>query len=221
MTLNDRGGPHQGCPKGDPKDLPPARVFNDGWGLGKPDVVLTMREKSTVPAEAPKGGIEYQHFVIPTNFDSDVWVQAVEARPGARAVVHHMLVYIGDKPGADDRTSGDADVLVGYVPGRKASVFPAGLAKRIPKGAKLTVQMHYTANGTEQVDQSSIALVFSKEPPKHEIRVRFILNRTFAIPPKAANHRVAAETTFEKDALLLSFSPHMHLRGKSFQVRAI
>lgn len=210
----------QGCPKGDTKDLPPARVFHDGWGLGKPDLVLTMKDKFTVPAVAPAKGIEYQQFVLPTNFEQDVWVQAVEARPGTRAVVHHMLVYIGDKPAAAERQSGDKDVLVGYVPGSKPSIFPPGLAKRIPKGAKLVLEMHYTANGTEQVDHSSIALVFAKERPKHVFRTRFVSNDKFAVPPKANNHRVLAETRFDKDALILTLSPHMHLRGKSFQFRA-
>ena len=31
-----------GSPQGDPKDLPPAPTFADGWSIGTPDVVLTM-----------------------------------------------------------------------------------------------------------------------------------------------------------------------------------
>jgi peroxiredoxin len=210
----------QGCPQGNDQDLPPARVFPNGWRMGKPDLVLTMKEKFTIPAVAPKGGIEYQHFLLPTNFTEDVWVQAVEARPDARAVIHHMLANIGDKPAAAERATGDRDMLAAYVPGSKPSILPQGLAKRIPKGAKLVLEMHYTANGTEHVDQSSIALMFAKEPPKHELRARFVANDKFAIPARAGNHRVTADTTFTNEALLLSLSPHMHLRGKSFQVHA-
>jgi hypothetical protein len=211
----------QGCPRGDDKDLPPARVFPTGWAIGQPDLVLTMREKFTVPAQAPTKGIDYQYFTLPTKFAEDVWIQAVEARPGNRAVVHHMLVYIGAKPDPSERESSDLDVLASYVPGSKPAIFPPGLAKRIPKGAKLVLEMHYTANGTEQIDQSSIALVLAKEPPKQEFRSRFVANRKFAIPPHAANHEVKAETIFEKDALILTLSPHMHLRGKSFSFHAM
>jgi peroxiredoxin len=211
----------QGCPKGDDKDLPTAKEFPPEGALGNPDLALKMKETFTIPAQAPAKGIEYQHFVLPTNFEEDVWVQAVEARPGNRAVVHHMLVYIGDKPRMGQGESADRDILVAYVPGGKPAIFPAGLAKRIPKGAKLVLEMHYTANGTEQVDQSSIALVFAKSPPEHEVRSRFIANSKFVIPPKADGHEVTASTTFEKDALVLTLSPHMHLRGKSFQFRAI
>ncbi|MBI1831710.1 MAG: hypothetical protein HYR84_09700 [Planctomycetes bacterium] len=81
--------------------------------------------------------------------------------------------------------------------------------------------MHYTANGTKQTDQSSIALIFAKAPPEHEVRTRFIANTKFKIPPKANRHEVSAATVFEKDALILALSPHMHLRGKSFLFRAV
>src|SRR5262249_6717281 len=63
----------QGCPEGDAKDLPPTKVFQtgDGWTIGKPDVVYNMTEEFTVPAKAPRGGVPYQHFVVPTNFEED------------------------------------------------------------------------------------------------------------------------------------------------------
>ena len=47
----------QGCPKGDADDLPPAKEFAEGWTIGKPDVVFTMPEEFTVPAEAAEDGI--------------------------------------------------------------------------------------------------------------------------------------------------------------------
>ncbi len=37
--------------------------------------------------------IEYQYFTVPTNLTEDKWVQAIEIQPGAREVVHHVLVY--------------------------------------------------------------------------------------------------------------------------------
>jgi len=100
-------------------------------------------------------------------------------------------------------------------------VFPPGAAKKIPKGGVLIFQMHYTPNGTEQSDQSSVGLIFAKEPPTQRVRTRAIATRGFAIPPGADNHKVVSATTFRKDALLMSFLPHMHLRGKSFEYRIV
>ncbi len=79
-----------GAKRGDMKAMPEKPVYPTNWELGKPDAVVTMTEDFTVPA---KGTIEYQYFEIPTGFTEDKWIQAIEFKPGAREVVHHVLVY--------------------------------------------------------------------------------------------------------------------------------
>ncbi|MDF1503285.1 cytochrome c [Roseisolibacter sp. H3M3-2] len=79
-----------GAKLGDRAKLPPAPTFAGGWEIGTPDAVLTMAEDFVVPA---RGTIEYQYFEVPTNFTEDKWVQALEIMPGARQVVHHVLVF--------------------------------------------------------------------------------------------------------------------------------
>jgi peroxiredoxin len=213
----------QGCPRGDLKDAPPPREFAKGWVIGKPDAVFTMEEEFTVPAKAD-GGIPYQIFAISTTFDQDVWVQAAEAKPGNRAVVHHIVVFVVKK--GEKRERGHEDgigngFLVGYAPGDMPAVYPAGTAKKIPKGSMLVFQMHYTPNGVEQNDRSSVGLIFAKEPPQREARTRAITQKDFLLPPGDNNHEVKSVTTFKKDAELLSLMPHMHLRGKDFEYRAV
>ena len=80
-----------GAVEGNPKDLPPAPKFTEGWTIGKPDVVLTMPEAFKLDASGPD---EYQYFEIPTNFTEDKYIQAVEARPGNRQIVHHIIAFI-------------------------------------------------------------------------------------------------------------------------------
>ncbi len=211
-----------GCPKGDDKDQPPPRAFVDGWRVGQPDVVFTMPKAFTVPAKA-EGGLPYQMFGVKTNFTEDRWIQAAEAKPGNKSVVHHIIAYV-IMPGQRRQRSGDGigdGFLVGYAPGDMPAVFPAGTAKKIPKGAMIAFQMHYTPNGTEQTDRSSVGLVFAKEPPQHEMRTRGIHNEDFEIPPGDAGRKVTSSSTFREDAVLYSFLPHMHLRGKSFEYRAV
>ena len=77
-------------PQGNARDLPKAPEYPTGWTIGSPDAVITMPTPYTVPA---KGVIEYQYFEVPTNFTEDKFVQAIEILPGAREVVHHVLVY--------------------------------------------------------------------------------------------------------------------------------
>jgi len=79
-----------GAKPGDLNKLPPRPEYPAAWAMGTPDAIVTMPEEFTVPAS---GTVEYQYFEIPTNFTEDKWVQAIEIMPGAREVVHHVLVY--------------------------------------------------------------------------------------------------------------------------------
>ena len=36
-------------------------------------------------------------FVVPTSLPDDVYISAIEYRPGNRRVVHHMLTYVETK----------------------------------------------------------------------------------------------------------------------------
>jgi hypothetical protein len=148
-----------------------------------------------------------------------MWVQAAEAKPGAKEVVHHIIVYVV-RPGEPRRPSEDRvgdRMLVAYAPGDMPTIYAPGQGKVVPKGALLLFQMHYTPNGTAQSDQSSVGLVFAKEPPRYEVRTRGIMNPRFAIPPGDPSYEVTSRSTFTTDALLLSLLPHMHLRGKDFK----
>jgi peroxiredoxin len=210
----------QGCPQGDAKDLPAPKEFASvEWTIGKPDVVFTMPREFTVPAQTPRGGIPYQYYIVPTNFKEDMWVQAVEARPGNRAVVHHILVYARTLTKGNARDGIGDGLIATQAPGELPTILPQGTAKKIPKGAAIVFQMHYTPNGTELKDRSSVGLIFAKEPPKTEARTRAIAGRRIVIPAGDANYQVTSTTTFAEDVQLLSMLPHMHLRGKSFEYR--
>jgi thiol-disulfide isomerase/thioredoxin len=216
----------QGCPKGDEKDLPEPKKWKKGWMIGEPDVVFEMPTEFTVPAEAGPRGIRYQYFHVRTNFTEDRWIQAAESRPGSRETVHHIIVFIRDPSKMRDNKGGRiGDIkdgigngfLTAYAPGDAPLVLPPGYAKKLPKGAVLTFQMHYTPDGVERKDRSSVGLIFAKEPPKFEVRTRAIAQQYFNIPAGADNYEVKSRTTFDRDVTLLNFMPHMHLRGKDFK----
>jgi peroxiredoxin len=211
-----------GCPEGDPAALPEPRHFTDGWQLPRePDLVLTMDETFTVPAEVGREGVPYQYFRVPTGFTEDKWVMATEVRPGNRAVVHHVIAYV-EPPGGRRRR--DWTFLSAYVPGLRYDPLPAGAAKRVPAGSKLVFEMHYTPNGSVQEDQTEIGLVFTDTDESEVIEVitNEIGNVDFVIPPGAENHVVTATSQPAKEDLtLISLSPHMHLRGKAFRYELV
>ncbi len=214
----------QGMPRGNPEEDPPAVAWPTGWSIGEPDVVLAMENKmedgSRLPPEGfsvPREGVvDYQYFTVETSWPEDRWIQAIETRPGSADVVHHVLILIEDpktpSSGLDFRT-----YLAVAVPGDTSSSYPEGYAKRLPAGAVLIFQMHYTPNGKERFDRSSVAIRFCRNVPEFEVVTHAVVNDRFRIPPGAQAHEVRAELTLAEDTGLVAFFPHMHMRGKDFR----
>lgn len=205
-----------GMPRGTPEEDPPPRKWPAQWRIGNPDKVYSMREAFDVPAE---GIIPYQYFFIPTDFRKDMWIQAVEIHAGAADVVHHVIAFTVDptKRVDNSRLGLEDGFLCATVPGDTPSVFAPGRGKKLSAGHTLVLQVHYTASGKKKKDKSQIGLIFAREPVTEEVRTRGIYNLSFTIPPGDSNYQVLAEHTFENDTDLLSFYPHMHFRGKSWE----
>jgi hypothetical protein len=168
-----------------------------------------------------------------------------ELRPSARDHVHHAVVYIrppdskwlrGAPVGVpftastlqDPRLVHDAmftisDLLLVYAPGSSPENWPEDMAKYIPAHSDLIFQMHYTTNGTASTDQTSLGMVFSRQAPAHRVLTLQLANHNdmVPIPANTDNFRVEVHGTLPNDALLLSFFPHMHLRGKKFEYNIV
>ena len=220
-----------GAPEGNPKDLPAPPEFVEGWGIGKPDMVLEMPASFDVPAT---GVVDYQYVLVPGKFTEDTWVQMSEVRPGDRSVLHHVIAFVrprgskwleGIQPGIPfvpkDGERGNGQFLVGYAPGMPAEILPEGRAKLIRAGSDIVFQMHYTPNGKATTDRSKIGLVFAKGPVKERIFTLAVTTEDFAIPPGESNYKVQSDFEFGADAKVVEMMPHMHLRGKDFEFEAI
>ncbi|MBY0229812.1 MAG: thioredoxin family protein [Gemmataceae bacterium] len=202
----------QGCPKGDEKDLLPAKKWPEGWSIGKPDKVFSMAEEFSVPAT---GVMPYKRFTVDPGFKEDVWVEAAEARPGDRRVVHHVIVYF-KAPGKElYERDGRTTTLVGWAPGDMPARYGAGMAKRIPAGSKLVFEVHYTPDGTVRKDRCSVGLVFAKRKPEREVETNILANLALRLKAGDGDIREKLSYTFPADAEILSFMPHLHLRGTS------
>jgi hypothetical protein len=202
-----------GCPEGDPKDLPQPKQYVEGWQIGTPDQVVYMSDAAyDVPAE---GTVDYQYFSVDPGWTEDKWIQATESRPGNRAVVHHIIVFVQPPGGGDFANRGG---IGGYAPGMPPDMSPPGMAKHVPAGSKLVFQMHYTTNGVAQSDRSMVGIKFADPKTiKKEVRGGVVGNAAFRIPPNDGNYEVTARYVFFKDTVLLDVTPHMHLRGKDFK----
>ena len=206
-----------GAPEGDPKLMPKMPDFPGGWNIGKPDQTFDMGADFSVPKD---GTIPYKYFVVDPNFAEDKWVEAAEIRPSQRSVVHHVIVFIVEPgvPGAGQRGDGGVgNMLTGFAPGEQPLRLEPGTAKLIKAGSKLRFQVHYTANGTEATDRTQVAMRFARETPKFQALVGSAINFSFKIPAGSDNHEVKSSFTLKRDIDVVSWMPHMHVRGKSFE----
>ena len=205
-----------GCPEGDPTEGIAMPETTDAWQIGEPDLVIELPKAVTVAAE---GTMPYVNLSVKNPLKEDVWIEAYEVRPTAPAVVHHALIFLQD---GDRRSSGGLHgFFAAMVPGQATVTYQPGFAKKLPAGATMKFQMHYTTNGTEQVDRTRLGLRFAKAPPQHEVITRSSAQVRFAIPPHAKAHRVVAERRIVRETVLLSFMPHMHVRGSAYRYELV
>ena len=224
-----------GAPAGDRREAPAAPRWTRGWNIAPPEAVIRMPQPVELPAH---GQVEYTYEIVPTGFRHGRWVEQAEIRPSARDHVHHAVVYVrppgsswlkGAPAGvpftADSMLGGnhtsaalwtDSDILLVYAPGSAPDRLGPEMGKYIPAGSDLVFQMHYITNGHPARDQTRIGLVFNPRPPKQRVITLQLTNDRFVIPPGVDNFRVEVHGTLPGDATLLSFFPHMHLRGKRF-----
>ena len=226
----------QGAVEGKPSDLPPAPHFAPDWTLGAPDMVAQPPADYKVSAE---GRDVYRCFVVPTNFNEDRYVSAIDVHPGSRAIVHHIIAYI-DTAGrarkleaqAKDAASGPgyttfggigffpSGMLGGWAPGAAAHPLPADTGILLPKGADIVLEVHYHKDGKPETDRSQVALYFNKGEVDKQYHILPLVNMGLHLPAGEKDVEVPAGFPVPADVTLLSVFPHMHLLGRKMTVTA-
>jgi hypothetical protein len=167
-----------GAPEGDPRDLPPAHAWVEGWQLGKPDLVITLEQPYTLQAE---GTDAFRIFVLPIPVEAARFVRGLEFRPGNPKVVHHANIRIDTTPASrrlDEADPGPGyDGLIarsatypdghflGWTPGQVAPLLPPDLAWRREKNTDLVVELHMQPSGKAEQVSPSIGLYFGDAAP--------------------------------------------------------
>jgi hypothetical protein len=152
--------------------------------------------------------------------------QSLKVTEGSLTWVRDEAPVINDGCAIDDNglfpgssKSDLGSLIASYLPGRAPDVYPEGTARLIKAGSKLNFQIHYSrATGKAEVDETSVGLIFAKEPPKTVARRIDLSNQMFMIPANNPNHEVTECHTFQKDMYITSLTPHMHLRGKAMRM---
>jgi hypothetical protein len=220
----------QGAPAGDPPPGPapaPETSPEPGgatmrWTIGEPDAVWELPHPEEIPAE---GVLEYRAALVKTDLPDDAWIEALECRPTAPQVLHHLVALLLPDEVRDDQvtafsTSFGEAVFGGYVPGAPAVGFPPGCARRLKKGQRFLLSIHYTTNGKPAVDRTRIGVRFARGPVLHEVRSALLATQDIDLAPGAAGVQVIAVRRIEQPIEILGFQVHMHARGVRYRYQA-
>jgi hypothetical protein len=240
-----------GALEGEVKDKPAPVDFGDGWTIGKPDIVVTMPKDIDVPATGAieqSNVLVRAHFdrdvwvkaaeVKPGNprvvHHMKAWVRPPDSPWMKDAPEGEMYDPPRGAPGSDGSAPQQIpvsatgyrpvqDILAKYNPGVEGQAFTTGsAAKFIAAGSDIVFEVHYTASGKPEKDRSSVGLVLADAPPQQRhLTTTAISASRFEIPAGDSNYEIKAETVVTENAKLVWVQPHMHYRGKDYELKVI
>jgi mono/diheme cytochrome c family protein len=225
----------QGMPEGSNAEKPEPPKFASGWQLGEPDLVVKMPAAYHVPADGPD---IYRNIAVPLGLTNEEWITAIDMKPSARPVVHHVLYFAdgngrihekpqqGAEPGFSGMRVGGASIpLGGWAVGAQPHLFPEGLALKVPAGSDLVVQYHFHPTGKPEVEQSVIGLYFAKKAPERTMtRVQmpphYSLFSGLDIPAGEKDFVIRDSYTLPVATDAVGVSAHAHYLAKQMKMTA-
>jgi Flp pilus assembly protein TadD len=217
-----------GAAEGDPRELPPPVAWTEGWQLGKPDMIVTLREPYRLP---PDGSDVFRIFVLPIPTSGIRFVRALEFRPGNAAVVHHANIRIDATPASrqlDDSQPGPGyDGLIahsaqypdghflGWTPGQIAPPLPPDLAWTLAEHSDLVVELHMRPTGKPEAVAPSIGLYFSETPPTRTPAMLRLGRQNIDIPAGEGDYTIADSYVVPVDVDVEAVQPHAHYRART------
>jgi len=225
---------HAGMPEGSGKKTKPPE-FTSGWQLGPPDQIIEMPAAYHVPADGPD---IYRNIAVSLGLTEDKWIAAIDMRPSARSVVHHVLYFAdpagkihdrpsqGSEPGFSGMRAGGASIpLGGWALGAQPHLFPDGLALLVPKGSDLVVQYHFHPSGKPEQEKSLIGLYFAKKPPGRTLaRIQmppsYSLFSGLDIPPGEKDFVIRDSYVLPAAIDAVGVGAHAHYIGKELKMTA-
>jgi mono/diheme cytochrome c family protein len=223
----------EGAPEGRAEDLPPMPKWPEGWQSGTPDLVVTMPEAYTLPAE---GRDVYRNFVIPVPTRSARQVRGIELRPSSKAVHHAFIRFdrtdecrqkdaLEPGPGfagmiVPSSAYSPAGHFLGWQPGRGPALAPEGLSWELPAGVDLVLLMHLQPRGKPEPIQASVGFYFTDAPPTNTPAKVALKVYDIDIPAGATHYEVEKSIKLPLDVDLLATLPHAHYLGRRLEAFA-
>lgn len=205
-----------GTPLGEEAEMPPPAEAKGDWPLGEPDLILQMKE----PYQPPRGKDMYRCFVLPTGFEEDRVISAVDILPGNRKTVHHVILYLDESGEAEKLDGKDGSPgytcyggpgvplvgtntndglsallgfnasLGGWAPGTRPRPLPETIGMRLSKRARIVMQIHYFTRTSQDPDQTRVGLYFAKKEIQQSLYYLPLVQTKLEIPAGKEDHEV-------------------------------
>lgn len=219
-----------GAPRGNPADLPAAKVFADNasWQIGTPDLIVTS---PTVEMKAISPDYWGGLAPVATGLTEDRYVAAMEikevndsrnkpgrATVGGLFVFHHAVMSVN---GPDGRPGGGAWPV--HEVGRNADVFDTQAGKLLRAGSTISFpSVHLHANGKETTASLQVGFKFHPAGYKPQIQTTLITIGTDDLDiPGGSRATQSAYLALSQPLKLTVFEPHMHATGVRMCMEAI
>ena len=235
-----------GAPKGNPADMPPAKVYADhtAWAIGTPDLIIKTKEL-VVKGDAPDWWGEIPS--VPTGLTEDRYVAALEikevndveskagsgrATVGGRFVFHHMIWRTQVLDGKADQESAllaafdeESTNWPVHEVGRNADFFDPKSARLLKAGSSVvsdSVHLHSNGRDTKAHLEIGFKLMPKDYVPTYK-RAVFGLGNGVDIDIRGmeANQQLNAYTVLQQNTKIISFEPHLHAPGARMCLEAI
>ena len=210
-----------GSPRGNPADAPPPVEFPSPheWGIGEPDLIVSMPEPYILPAEGPD---VFPNVYGDPGLTTDRYIQAVEVKPDANSleVVHHVVTTMTEF----DEDLAKGNFLNEYAVGKNGDIFDENTGRLMQAGTKIRFGMHLHPYGEEVPVMVHVGLKLYPEGfvPKYQLVSQHMGDDDdLLIPAGEKGVRTDGYTMLTRPAVVTAFQPHLHTRGQAQCIEAI
>ncbi len=195
-----------GTKPGTPAALPRR---NPQWNLDTPDLVLSQPAEHTVSAEKTVDIVSFDVSSADLGTTQTTrYFDAFELRPSNRNLLHHAILKIAGQP------------IAAWAMCDNGIRLPLGIAWRLPKGAALTVELHYFKRNLRAArDLTRIALFFARKPPRRTASLLEITKLDISIPAGANLHLEQSSFTIPANVQLHAMLPVFQLLAAEVRLR--
>ncbi len=224
-----------GSKEGDDIVPPSIPDWPEDWQLGEPDLVASMPNDYSLPAE---GRDIYRNFVLKVPITKPLYVKELEFHPENARVVHHALIYIDSTRQSQRRENADPKPGFGgmrvpmsagmpegqflsWQPGKIYSKSDNSIPWMLQPGTDLVIQVHMNPTGKIEDFSCSVGLHFTETPPSSIPYKIKLTSLAIDIPSETSFYRVKDSMQLPVDVQLTRILPHAHYLCKRMEGYAI